>query len=496
MSRISPCLILLLMACPAWCDEGQLAEDPFALNRAHAAPSEEKPWVGRSPAELRDWLRKGGLHVKLRANAVIREEEHPEWAWFRESGLGLFLHWGLPSANPRTGDAWAVQYSEIKKKNKRHLEPAEAMFSVAETWNPTAYDPDKWLAAAKRAGFGYSVLTARHHDGYGLWPSEFGEWDTGDQMGGRDLIRPYLEAARRHGVRAGLYFSGPNWHFDYKNRQFGFPPHADYKVNYKHEFVDVAAPLVGPMQSAGPEQDAETKGQVVELLSNYGAIDLWWWDGTVPMTEAELRSMQPNMFVARGKIATPEGRHQSASRNVKTVNEADWWWESCRKAEPRHTPNWHYGVECETNHWDAATLLTELIRCRSLGGNLLVNIPPRGDGTMMEWYYELCDDMAAWMAHSREAVHGVDLDAPLPTLDLTENFTTKRGRTWYSLPDASGSVQIRRVPRPATVTLLRTGGTLDYHYQDQTLSVIVPKGMRTDLPDLVKIQFTAEPEQP
>jgi alpha-L-fucosidase len=146
-------------------------------------------------------------------------------------------------------------------------------------------------------------------------------------------------------------------------------------------------------------------------------------------------------------------------------------------------------VECENNLWDTNTLLTELIRCRSLGGNLLVNIPPRGNGEMMDWFYDVCDEMADWMKHSREAVYDVDLDAPLPTLDKTQNYTTKRGKTYYSLPDDDGVVFIADVTKPKSVTLLRTGKKLDSEFRDGTLRVVVPDKMQTDLPDMVKIAF-------
>ncbi|WP_236621502.1 alpha-L-fucosidase [Rhodopirellula sallentina] len=492
--RLLACPLLTLSAffAVSWtvtlADEN-LAEDPFTIEQGQIENQvTSKPWVGRSPEELRAWAKKN-LHVKLTAKNVIDAEAHPQWDWFRKSGLGLFLHWGLPSANPDTGDAWAVMWSERKAKAGRYMEPATKMFAVAETWNPEKYDPDKWLAAAKNAGFGYAVMTARHHDGYALWPSDHGDWNTGDRMGGRDLVKEYIDACRKNDIRVGLYYSGPNWHFDYQNREFEFPSTVEFTVNYKHEFLTDGTKLMPPMQSAGPDEIEQSKGQVRELMSNYGPIDVMWWDGNVAMSEEELRPMQPDIFVARGNIATPEGGHQGASEKVKVVNEAGWWWESCQKSENSFTPNWHYGIECETNHWDTNTLLTELIRCRSLGGNLLVNVPPRGNGEMMEWFYEVCDEMAAWMQHSREAVYDVDLAPPLPTLDRTQNFTTVKGETWYSLPDHRRVVFIREVNRPKSVILLRTGTQLDYEYRDRSLRVVVPRSMKTHLPDMVKITF-------
>jgi alpha-L-fucosidase len=466
-----------------------LAEDPFALEQAKHQSAGEKPWVTRSPEELRQWA-KENLHHKLVSRTVIDAEAHPEWEWFRESGLGLFLHWGPASVSPNNGDAWAMVWSEAKVKAGRELILPEDMFAVAETWNPKQYDPDKWMAAASKAGFGYAVLTTRHHDGYCLWPSDHGTWDTGDHMNGRDLVKEYVDACRASDMRVGFYYSGPNWHYDYKSREFMHPASKEFGMNYKHEKIDASTPLTPLMSSSCSAEKEESTGQVRELMTRYGPIDMMWWDGNSIMTPQELAKLQPDVFVARGLIATPEGMHHGESENVKVTNEAGWWWELCIKSENTFTPNWHYGVECEDNHWDTNKLLTELVRCRSLGGNLLVNIPPRGNGEMMEWFYDVCDEMAGWMKHSREAVVDVDLDAPLPTLDKTQNYTTKKGSIWYSMPNKQGVVFITDVAGPESVTLLRTGDKLAFDYRENALRVAVPESLRSELPDMVKISFS------
>ena len=468
--------------------DANLAEDPFALEQAKHQSTGERPWAGKTPEEMRAWAREN-LHLKLRARQVIDAKAHPEWEWFRKAGLGLFLHWGPASVAPNNGDAWAMVWSEAKARANRKMILPEDMFAVAETWNPVNYDPDRWMAAASKAGFGYAVLTTRHHDGYCLWPSEHGSWDTGDHMNGRDLVRGYVDACRKHGLRVGFYYSGPNWHYDYRSREFMHPPNKTFRMNYKHERIEATAELTSLMASSCPAERLESTGQVWELMTNYGPIDMMWWDGNSIMTPAELAKLQPDVFVARGLIATPEGMHHGESENVKVTNEAGWWWELCIKSENTLTPNWHYGEVCEDNHWDTNKLLSELVRCRSLGGNLLVNIPPRGNGEMMEWFYDACDEMAGWMKHSREAVCDVDLDAPLPTLDRTQNYTTVKGRTWYSMPNDKHVVFLRDVKQPQSVTLLRTGAALDHEYREGSLRVVVPSAMQTDLPDMVKIVF-------
>jgi alpha-L-fucosidase len=116
-------------------------------------------------------------------------------------------------------------------------------------------------------------------------------------------------------------------------------------------------------------------------------------------------------------------------------------------------------------------------------------VPPRGDGEMMDWFYDVCDEMAEWMAHSRESIYDVDLDAPLPTLDQTQNSTTKRGNVYYSLPNSKNVVFISEVTRPKQVSLLRTGETLEFTFRDSALRVVLPETLQADLPDMVKIVF-------
>jgi alpha-L-fucosidase len=473
-------------------EEGpSLAEDPSTINQHQSRPTAEKPWANKAPVELRQWA-KDNLHFKLIGKRLISEDENPEWAWFRKSGLGIFLHWGLASVPPADGDAWAMVWNEHRAKNNL-LRKAEDMFAVADTWNPKNYNPEQWMAAASKAGFGYAVLTTRHHDGYCLWPTQHGTWDTGEKMNGRDLVKGYVDACRKNDIKIGFYYSGPNWHSYYKLKDFSHPP---VGYNYKLEKVGKEAGLV-PLMGGGqlpPElakkELAQSHGQVTELLTNYGKIDMMWWDGNSIMQEKEVHSLQPNTFVARGNIATPEGLHQGASQNVKVTNECGWWWEMCVKAENKHSPNWHYNPRNEApgNHWTTNTLLTELIRCRSLGGNLLVNITPRPDGSMMDWYYQTCQEMSAWMKHSREAIYDIQLTAPLPTLDKTQNFTTlAKDGTLYSLHDEEGKILINSIAKPESVTLLRTGEALPHSFENGTLSLAVPKEKQTKLPDLVKI---------
>src|SRR5262249_28165392 len=110
-------------------------------------------------------------------------------------------------------------------------------WQMAKDFNPQSYDPDRWLAAAKDAGFTYAVLTAKHHEGFALWPSHFGTFSTKNYMGGRDLVRPFVEACRRHGLKVGLFVSGPDWYFDRDYNDF---------LYYRAHRTNPELPALGP----------------------------------------------------------------------------------------------------------------------------------------------------------------------------------------------------------------------------------------------------------
>src|SRR6185437_7493325 len=162
---------------------------------------------------------------------------------YPDAGFGLFIHWGIASVKA-INISWPMIPGRALAK-KRIIDPAERAriiresdynldgkpnsitpneyWEMAKDFNPQHYDPDKWIKAAKAAGFQYAVLTTRHHEGFALWPSDYGHFNTKNYMGGRDLVKPYVEACRKHGMKVGIYYSPPNWHFekDFKNFMYG-----------------------------------------------------------------------------------------------------------------------------------------------------------------------------------------------------------------------------------------------------------------------------------
>ena len=141
------------------------------------------------------------------------------------------------------------------KGQKPEITPLE-YWSMAADFNPDNYHPEQWLKKAKDAGFTYVVLTAKHHEGFALWPSEYGNFNTKNFMGGKDLIGPYVQACRKVGLKVGLYYSGPDWYFDQDNMNFLY-----YRAAKKNPEIPPLGPDLKPRKNTRPSTAELSKGR-------------------------------------------------------------------------------------------------------------------------------------------------------------------------------------------------------------------------------------------
>ena len=212
--------------------------------------------------------------------------DHPGAQWFPEAGLGLFLHWGLSCVDGNMDLSWGMMANtpwDAGRYNFNKMRPVE-YWQLAERFDPEAYEPKLWMEAAAAAGMRYVVLTAKHHEGFALWPSDHGSLNTKNHMGGRDLLRPYVEAARACGLKVGFYYSPPDWYWcrEYMSFNYGngvwsqdrieqFPE--AYSLVPREAWDERWEPREPPEQMPA-DLEAEfaryTRGQVYELLTEYG----------------------------------------------------------------------------------------------------------------------------------------------------------------------------------------------------------------------------------
>ena len=298
----------------------------------------------------------------------LRKNDRPGSRWFPGAGLGLFIHWGISSVDGYLDLSWGMM--KDFPYSPRVCPPAE-YFALAERFNPGRYDPCRWIAAAKEAGCRYCVLTTRHHDSFALWPSAYGDFNTRTCMGGRDLVGAYVGACRKYGMRIGFYYSPPDF------RTAGeYLPYGGWQPDRTNEIPE-------PLRNY---EHAVVRGQVHELLTRYGKIDLIWFDGPWQhiVSEEFIRSLQPDIVIGRGEdtnFATAECRIPTEEEYRE--NYADCWWEFCGELNNC----WGYTRADEYRVKPLETLIEWFTSVRTHGGNFLINVGPdaEGDFTPLEY---------------------------------------------------------------------------------------------------------------
>ena len=416
---------------------------------------------------------------------------HPDAQWFPRAGLGLFMHWGIHSV-AGVQPSW-VMMDRCPSSGKRML--PDDYYQLAGQFDPQNYDPDRWIAAAAKAGFTYAVLTTKHHDGYTLWPSAVTRYGTHSHMNSRDLLEPYVDACRRHGLKVGFYFSQRDWShplFPMATPAFDYPAYKKRADVQQRQTVGYE-----PDQAVFDEFFEYTMAQIRELLTRYGKIDVLWFDSCDwPGVDDRHLEARKQIRVMMPGIAMNERWGQGHTGDFSTwecrLPEARpaGWWEACAIWDG----HWGYNPRSplRTNAW----LLDRLTGLRGWGGNLLVNVGPAPDGTMKPAFYRRCEELAEWMQIHGEAVRQVN---GLPEHCQASHAVTVGNDAWYiHIPSEEWPLrQIAISPlqrKPARAIMMRTGFELNFDFTDRTLTLNPtqqPQGAMgvTSEVDVIKLLF-------
>ncbi len=339
-------------------------------------------------------------------------------SWFTHDRFGMFIHWGLYALGAR--HEWLKHNEEI---------PDDVYQKYFKHFDPDLYDPDVWAAAAEGAGMKYFVITTKHHEGFCLWDTALTDYKAPNTPAGRDLLRPMVDAFRAHNLRTGLYHSLIDWH------------HPDFVVD----------PSIGPLRNttnkdelnAGRDQAryaAYLHAQVRELLTQYGKIDVMWFDFSYPPHKGHddwqsdellriVRELQPHIIlddrldIPYGwDIKTPE---QFQPRGWVQVDGKPVVWEACQ------TFSGSWGYHRDESSWKShEQLIQMLIDTVSKGGNLLLNVGPTGRGEFDVRALDRLHAMGAWMRRHNRSIYGctaAPADYPTPQdCRLTYNAEKKR----------------------------------------------------------------------
>lgn len=344
----------------------------------------------------------------------------PAPAWFSEARFGLFLHWGIY--------AGAARHEWVKSREQLTDAQYQPYF---DHFDPDLYDPGRWADDAWRAGMRYVVVTTKHHDGFCLWDSSLTDYTAAHTPHGRDLLRPLLDAFRARGLRVGLYHSLLDWH------------HPEYPIDLHHPQRDDPAARARPRDIS--RYADYLHGQVRELLTGYGPIDLMWFDFSFPgqgenskgapewrseRLLAMVRELQPGIMVnnrldlGTGDFLTPEQIQPTAAEVARYP--AGVPWEACQ------TLNGSWGYDRDNLDWKSPELLIRmLVETVAGGGNLLLNVGPNARG---EWEPRARARLAAigdWMRLHEPAIRGAGASTFTPPPDA--RYTQAGNRLYLHL---------------------------------------------------------------
>ena len=340
-----------------------------------------------------------------------RDAYEKRMAWYTDARFGMFIHWGL-YAIPARGE-WVRSYEEI---------PKEDYMTYFDEFNPVDFDPKQWAKAAKEAGMKYVVLTAKHHDGFCLFDSQYTDFKSTNTKFGRDIVAEFVEAVRGEGLKVGLYFSLLDWYHD------DYPHHGDAHHPMRNN------PAYGNEGRDFSRYVTYLHNQVREICTNYGKLDILWFDfsyenenyvmrgETWKATElvSMVRELQPGIiidnrlevsgegfgsmwegnpspyhgdFVSPEQIIPPNGLQDKQGR--------DLIWEACITMNN----NWGY---CAKDHFykPAPMLIKKLVECVSKGGNLLLNVGPDARGNIPPQSMEILKSIGAWMKDNSQSIYG------------------------------------------------------------------------------------------
>jgi alpha-L-fucosidase len=418
----------------------------------------------------------------VNAQTESKADRDKRMAWWRDAGFGMFIHWGVYAV-----PAGQYKGQEIKGLGEWIMEDAKIPIAeyeqFARQFNPVKFDAKEWVRIAKDAGVKYIVITSKHHDGFALWDSKVTNYDIVDYTPfKRDILKELTAACKANGIKMCFYHSIMDWHqpdakaAKYPHQATSNPDWAKYREQY-------------------------LKPQLKELITNYDP-EVLWFDGewidewTEPQGKelyAWLKSLKPSLIInnrigkgrkgmngmnayedAAGDFGTPEQEILEGT--------SDYDWESCM------TMNDTWGFKTNDHNWKSAeTLIHNLIDIAAKGGNYLLNIGPKADGTIPPESVERLAEMGKWLKVNGEAIYNTTSRKEYKQGDNIRFTVSKDGKTTYAiLTRVDGNAVTLNVPGK-TYTLLGHGA-LKAKVEGNTATVELPGKLPGQYAWTIKIQ--------
>lgn len=412
--------------------------------------------------------------------------------WFREARFGMFIHWGLYAlpAGEWNGNAGHAEWIRDSARI-----PLEQYNQFLGQFNPTQFDADAWARMAKRAGMKYLVITSKHHDGFCLWDSKLTDWDVASTPFKRDILKELERACRKQGIRFATYHSIMDWH------------HPDYLPR---------RPWEKERSTEGADFErfrTYLKGQLKEIVTGYRPGILWFdgeWENTWTHEMgkdlyAYVRSLDSKIIINNrvdkgrsgmqgltkdggfvGDYGTPE--QEIPGKGLPGVD-----WESCM------TMNDHWGWNKADKNWKTTEdLIRKLIDIASKGGNYLLNVGPKPDGTFPAEAIERLEGIGQWMDKNGEAIYETTA-SPFAKLRWgratvrTEGKTTTLYLHVFDWPQDGRLVVPGLKSAPAKAWLLASGDKVNFESGDTGVTLNVPAQAPDPISTTIALRFKQPP---
>lgn len=345
-------------------------------------------------------------------SSYVTRKTPGDMEWFTHDRFGMFIHFGLYSMAARV--EWCKCFEGI---------PEEKYDLFFKNFNPDLLDAKEWARMAKEAGMKYAILTTKHHEGFCLFDTKYTDYNVMNTPYGKDIVREYVDAFRAEGIKIGFYYSLLDWH------------HPDYTIDRCHPRVCDTDPIEFNKGRDMSRYAQYMRNQVEELLTNYGKIDILWFDfSIIPDKKWEeyhkgvkssklkedweseklielVRKLQPGIIINNRTgidqdITTPEQyQMQEWVKDPETGELINW--EAC------HTFSGSWGYARDEMTWKSPdVLINMLIRTVSCGGNFIMNVGPTSRGYFDHRAVAGLETYAKWMKYNGRSLYGCTMAEP------------------------------------------------------------------------------------
>jgi len=395
-----------------------------------------------------------------------REQHETRLRWWRDARFGIFIHWG-PVSLKGTEISWSRANSNPACPNRGKI-PVEEYDSLYKQFNPTNFNAREWADIAKSAGAKYIILTAKHCDGFCLWPTKVSDYHIGSTPFGRDVCGELASAVHKTGLQMGWYYSAPDWR------------DPDVRTEHNDRYV------------------ARMQTHLRKLLSNYGRIGQLWFDadaGPVPWDQDNtyriVRTLQPRIIiddrldwgtnrvlwvVIGGDYTTPEQR--VGAYNDQTP------WESCITLGTQ----WSWKPDDQIKSLKECIRL--LARCAGGDGNLMLNTGPMPDGRIEPRQAERLKEIGGWLKKYGQSIYGTRGGPWKPGANAV---STRKGKTVFvHIFESADSLKLPPIPAKVVRSRVLTGGQAKVNQSEAGVQIVLPPEARQEIDTIIALTLDSD----